>query len=355
MIIPILKYTVLCHHLEYDEFLDKLYELGVVHIIEKNKEEVENYKKNKLELQLFERTLKQIANKRNITGTTSERLDDDVDILIYVQEMEEKIAELEKHKEKLVSAIDLYNKWDNFDLKSIEKLNNLGIEVKFYQCNLKKYKPEWESEYAIEKIHEDKSVVLFICLIYNKEEIDIPAKEVDIPNISLIELKEKLDEISKQIEEANQTLDDNILKAFSTLEEEIEEDNRELDYRFVLDNSKFISDDKVIILEGWVPKTKKSKLKKYLEENEMVYFEESPEVYDEVPILLKNNKFTRLFEPIGKLFSLPEYQELDLTPFFAPFFMLFFGFCLGDAGYGLIFILLATILKPKVKPELKPI
>jgi vacuolar-type H+-ATPase subunit I/STV1 len=36
-------------------------------------------------------------------------------------------------------------------------------------------------------------------------------------------------------------------------------------------------------------------------------------------------RFSRLFEPIGKLFSLPSYAELDLTVFFAPFFMLFFG------------------------------
>ena len=36
---------------------------------------------------------------------------------------------------------------------------------------------------------------------------------------------------------------------------------------------------------------------------------------------------------------LPKYNELDLTPFFAPFFMLFFGLCLGDSGYGLFMVL----------------
>ena len=355
MIVPMLKYTILCHHLEYDEFLDKLYELGVVHIIEKNKEEVENYKKNKLELKVFEKSLKNIAAKRNITGSTSEKLDDDVDILLHVQEMEEKITELEKQKEKLLSIIELYNKWGNFNLNSIKKLNDLGIKVKFFKYSIKKYKPEWESKYTIEIIHKDKSEVLFICLLYNNEEIDIPAKEIEIPNISLLELKEKHDEILKQIENVNKALDNNILKALSSLEEEIENDNKELDYKFVFNNSKTISDEKVIILEGWVPETRKKKLNKNLDEDEMVYFTESPKNFDEVPVLLKNNKFSKLFEPIGKLFSLPEYAELDLTPFFAPFFMLFFGFCLGDAGYGLIFIILATLLKPKVKPELKPI
>jgi V/A-type H+-transporting ATPase subunit I len=62
-----------------------------------------------------------------------------------------------------------------------------------------------------------------------------------------------------------------------------------------------------------------------------------------------------LFEPVGKLFSLPAYVELDLTPFFAPFFMMFFGFCLGDAGYGLLFVIGAGLYKYKAKPEFKPL
>lgn len=54
---------------------------------------------------------------------------------------------------------------------------------------------------------------------------------------------------------------------------------------------------------------------------------------------MSNNRFFRLFEPFTKLYMLPAYGELDLTPFFAPFFMLFFGLCLGDMGYGLLMIL----------------
>ena len=71
-----------------------------------------------------------------------------------------------------------------------------------------------------------------------------------------------------------------------------------------------------------------------------------------MPIQLKNNFYTRLFEPITRLYSLPNYAEIDPTPFFAPFFMLFFGLCLGDGGYGLLILLagIAVILKaPKMK------
>ena len=69
------------------------------------------------------------------------------------------------------------------------------------------------------------------------------------------------------------------------------------------------------------------------------------------PVKLNNSKFSKLFEPISELFDLPSYHELDLTPFFAPFFMLFFGFCLGDAGYGVFFILVAGLLKLKASKK----
>ena len=72
-------------------------------------------------------------------------------------------------------------------------------------------------------------------------------------------------------------------------------------------------------------------------------------------MLLKNNRFARLFEFIGELYSLPTYRELDLTPFFAPFFVLFFGFCLGDAGYGLLILLALTFAKRKVSPAMKAV
>ena len=73
---------------------------------------------------------------------------------------------------------------------------------------------------------------------------------------------------------------------------------------------------------------------------------------ENVPVKLKNNFFAKLFEPITKLYALPNYSEIDPTPFFAPFFMLFFGLCLGDGGYGLLILVAATILRIK-KPAFR--
>ena len=68
---------------------------------------------------------------------------------------------------------------------------------------------------------------------------------------------------------------------------------------------------------------------------------------------MRNDKFSRLYEPITKMFSLPNYSELDPTPLFAPFFMLFFGLCFGDGGYGLLIIIACAYLKRKMSAEYK--
>lgn len=61
-----------------------------------------------------------------------------------------------------------------------------------------------------------------------------------------------------------------------------------------------------------------------------------------IPTVLKNNRFLRPFQFITTLMGTPGPEEPDPSPFVAPFFVLFFGFALGDAGYGFIMAAVAT-------------
>lgn len=355
MIASMLKYTILCHHLEYNEFLDKLYELGVVHIIEKNKDEVESYKKNILNIQLYEKSLKKIAQDRNVEESEEGELEIDKDILDYVEEMEEKLSGLEKQKDNLQKNIDLYNTWQNFDLENINKLKELGIQVKFYQCSIKKFKKEWQEEYPLEIINNDNTSIYFVFLNYNESEISFPAKEIKIPDKPLAAIKQELQDINNQIEEINKELNHNISKALSILNKQIKDQTKNLDFQYVQANSERITDEKIMLLEGWVPESDKNILNDYLDKSDTVYFSEKPTKDDNIPVLLKNSRFAKLFEPISNLFALPDYKEIDLTPFLAPFFMLFFGFCVGDTGYGLLILIGTLIYRRKASKTLKPI
>ncbi|MBA7583305.1 hypothetical protein ES708_25246 [subsurface metagenome] len=115
------------------------------------------------------------------------------------------------------------------------------------------------------------------------------------------------------------------------------------DYLSILKNKKDIEKyikqtEKVIIIEGWILKKELNKLKNILykkfKELEIVFSD--PKESDDIPVALKNNKFVEPFESVTELYGIPKYKEFDPTPLFAPFYFIFFGMCLSDAGYGLV-------------------
>src|SRR5690606_27752207 len=94
-----------------------------------------------------------------------------------------------------------------------------------------------------------------------------------------------------------------------------------MNYTRVHQSGTSLADDKLMLLQGWAPADNQREISDYLE-SKAVYFDVSdPTPDDEVPIKFKNNRFARLFEPIAELYMLPKYNEIDLTPYFAPFYM----------------------------------
>jgi V/A-type H+-transporting ATPase subunit I len=100
------------------------------------------------------------------------------------------------------------------------------------------------------------------------------------------------------------------------------------------------------VLEGWIPERDFDKfaadLAGHIGDAEVVRI--SPEEGENPPIMLKNIKPARPFEIITEMYGMPRAREIDPTPLTAPFFALFFGFCLTDAGYGIVLAVLSLVL-----------
>ena len=60
-----------------------------------------------------------------------------------------------------------------------------------------------------------------------------------------------------------------------------------------------------------------------------------------------------MYEVLTKMYGMPSATDFDPTPIVAPFFSLFFAFCMGDAGYGLILILLGFLLRSKLGKDMR--
>ncbi|MCI9196068.1 MAG: V-type ATP synthase subunit I [Angelakisella sp.] len=94
------------------------------------------------------------------------------------------------------------------------------------------------------------------------------------------------------------------------------------------------------VTQGWVPQRQKGKVEKALS-GYTCYFQFQEAGPDEdPPVLLKNNKFVEPFEAVTEMYALPAPHSLDPNPFMAPFFFVFFGMMLSDAGYGLVLAIL---------------
>lgn len=185
----------------------------------------------------------------------------------------------------------------------------------------------------------------------NNSSLNSESKSIDEILKEVKHIKEKSEEeISEEMKKDLEQYAPSYLPSLQKRKTEIEE---VYELNRVTENTQLAADGKIKILEGFVPRPEKKRFSGFLDSKGIVYIKKRSRFSDNPPILLHNNWFSRLFEPIGSLFALPSYKDLDLTVFFAPFFALFFGFGMNDAGYGLILLAGATLMKIFGKPKIK--
>ena len=273
-----------------------------------------------------------------------------------IEKMEDEIDYLHSLKENIEKEILSIDPWGNFTPDNIIRLQEIGINIKFYSLNKSKFEKMDKDNLRIEIISQVKNIVYFVIIYREDEEIKhINANEEKIPIKELNSLKKQLDDLLIEIKNKENSLAE-YTTYMDVINEELLRTEDQLSY-FITDASLVPEvEGKVLIIIGWIPKKKQEAVKNFLKKEDVYYLIENPKRTDNIPILLKNNFFARLFEPITKMHSLPNYFEVDPTPFFAPFFAAFFGLCLADVGYGLILLvaILAALIFVKNK-KIKPI
>ena len=112
--------------------------------------------------------------------------------------------------------------------------------------------------------------------------------------------------------------------------------------------------ESTLVLEGWAPAEREEELDSSCWRATTVpgrSASPAEEEYPEVPVKLKNNKFSNALNMVTNMYSLPAYGTVDPNPIMAPFFILFYGLMMADMGYGLIMIAAALVAMKKIKPR----
>lgn len=357
MICKMNKLTMLVYHKDYEKFLNKLRDAGVVHITEKKNGRADSQELLS-QLSTYDRCEK-IVKKLELIDPKNKEVSpncNEVELIL------EKCEDLFKNQEKLLQEKQSIQKdvatmsvWGNFDNTLIEKLVNAGYVINFFQTSLKNFDPQWITLYNAFIVKQISSKVYFITITAENESVEIEAEIARLPLRSLNELNADLERIKVDNISCNDRLKSFAEEYLPMLRAYMNELQQQINFSKVKLDGEKVSGDKLLLLEGWVPEQDKVNLKNMLNCEPVFYELSKPTPEDNVPIKFNNNVFFRMFEPICELYMLPKYNELDLTPFFAPFYMIFFGLCLGDMGYGLVMsvVALILILLKKVTPSTK--
>jgi V/A-type H+-transporting ATPase subunit I len=355
MIVKMKKMSLLLLHSEKECFLTSLQGLGVVHI--ETSPEVTSVELEKaIELESrYKRTiraLKEIKREKKITFMDGVKKDP----AVILDEFDELLHSLKKttgELKELERVVVLLAPWGDFDPENIARLGEIGLVSHFFEVPHKQFKALDLDRLTYSVISRDKEKVYLV--IFEREgKLDMKLAETRLPSRSLGSVLSKINDLKAEkidIETSMARLT-HYIEILIHAEAGVEEAVRFKEAGLHMQEE---SSGRVLSLRCWLRYDKEDELRSFLDGYTSYYKIVDPGADDRVPILLKNNRFSRLFEPITRIFSLPAYFELDPTPFFAPFFALFFGLCLADLGYGLIVFLATSLLFFKGDENFKPL
>jgi Archaeal/vacuolar-type H+-ATPase subunit I len=277
--------------------------------------------------------------------------------------IEEKLAALDAEKSELNNALNVANKLKNIDidLSDLEETKyTTAVAGKISSTQLDEFKKEAGSitdKIVILEHAEKETTVLFVITL--KEygiEISSILRKFEFELYDTSELSGKPSVIVQnaesrltQIESEKAGLMDNLadiaekwIADLEVLKEQLEiEKNRNEIF------ASFGETEKTIMMEGWVTAKNLDKaldIIKTASDGHSIVEVTDPEDGDDIPIHLDNPRFAKPYELFVHMYSPPRYLETDPTLLFAIVFPFFFGFCLTDAGYGLVDALIGLIL-----------
>ena len=354
MITKMKKLALLVYHKEYAAFLEKLREVGVVHIQERESGSVDSPEMEQ-KLAVANRYTRVVKRLEAFAPEVLESAGNPSDAAAIMDKVETLVADIEQHKtlqQVLDKDIASLEPWGDFDYSNVEKLSEAGYVLNFFVTSAKSYQSEWESDYNAILVAEKQSRKYFVTITPQGTTIDIDAEPAKLPTASLTALESELATVNARIEELEKELAQVAQSGLNTVKAAQEVQKRDIEFTKVMLGGERVSGDKLVMLEGWVPEESVDSLKAMLDNSGAFYELRAARRGDNVPVKLKNNAFTRMYEVLTKMYGMPSGTDFDPTPIVAPFFSLFFAFCMGDAGYGLLMVLLGFLLKKKLSKSL---
>lgn len=354
MIVPMKKLSVLLHHGEKERFLESLRDLGVVHVVETPEQTSEDLVSLRQRARVAEGVARGLQKIERETKTdVAQKADLEAQEVVQRYEaLDEEREGIEQKSTALRKEAAVLTPWGDFDPASVARLADAGVKLRFFEMSEKKFDAMDCSQLNVELVNRVSGVAYFVVVEHGGRS-EVSADEVLLPVASLKALLQQVNDLTgKRGDVQRRTAK---LVAYRDL---LKRHLAALQGDSAFESARLSMEEgaggKVLALTGWLPAKNERKVAKALETFCAWSSIDNPSPEDNVPVQLENSAAAALFEPIMKIYSLPDYFELDPTVFIAPFFAVFFGLCLGDMGYGLLIMLVTAIGIVKAPPKLKP-
>ncbi len=330
--------TLVCPAQEVSSLAEELRQLGVLHL-----EALEDLPPPQTEAwQAYQKAL-QIARQYQAEGIRPEAdIGSAPQLAEALAQAEAELARLDFRNGEVERDLSTWARWGDLDPQKLAALERLGLQVALFESAEKIF---LQTDFAgvITQVVERKARRVCFAAFGRKEDLEVlPFEAQALPDKS----REALLAEQKEL----QTLRDKTVmrlqqyaQAQTNLQEALENLEEEWTFQQATQAFQAKEEDMPHVLKGWVPQEKIPLIQKGLDGKAVAYASRPANKGERVPVELKNKAFSRLFEPITRIFQLPHYFEYDLTPFIAVFYPLLFAYCLGDAGYGAVLSLVALL------------
>ena len=348
MITKMTKYSFVLLTGEKEGFLEQLQELGVVDISRSVKPVDQDSSEMFAKVTRAKKTLEYLeginfakdADAEAIAKATVTVEGDPVD---FIEQCRTKLGELNTSLANAEKQMKVRLPWGEYDKKAIDGLGELGYTVRYYCVDLKKYDSAWSELQPLQVINNDGDKVWFVTVAPKNEAYSFPVQEVAAPEGTYAEAAAEAAHIKAEIIECKAGLL-NAKDYIPAIKEACNKELVDLD-RYLADSAaSSAAEDHITVFTGFAPVENDAELAEAFDKMGVLYIKEEAVEEDNPPIKLKNNWFTRQFESFTGMYGMPVYSEFDPTSIVAPFYLLFFAMCLGDAGYGIVLLLFGLML-----------
>ncbi|MDP8258399.1 MAG: hypothetical protein P9L90_03130 [Candidatus Aadella gelida] len=269
-----------------------------------------------------------------------------------IREKEDKIESLLEEHEGIGEDLSLIKKdlewfdvWGEFDPRELEFVNKSGADIGLYKLTIPEYKlvKNTCAHTALAK----QSGYVFAILSGKDIKESAPLDKQTVPERSPESLRAKEKDLTAKLERIEKDLNKeaSFAETFEQYKKTLEKDKEFISVK----NGMGVA-EKLCYIEGFCPDKKKENIIELTKKNGAGYLIEDPDDPDITPTLITNPKWIKIIDPVFNFMNtLPGYDEFDISPYFLIFFSLFFAMLIGDAGYGIIFLVVTFLARRKMK------